>query len=165
MAIFSEGNYDNHIQRVVDELQRFVSSPDIEMMLSTTLEYAERGHARLKLIKLDRENSRTNNYNESLPGDRVWESPVEFLADVDARPNEQKLTRMGIDDLRSGVVMHVSTAWLRRNEIVPQIGDLVVYEGVEYEILSIIRDPSSYVVNTHIPLFFSIVCDRYRHGE
>lgn len=159
-------NFDGNIQREINELQKFATFQDIELMLSMTYEFAVRGHSTLALVQLDRTKTRVDpQYNEALPTDRKWKDPIEFLADVDLSPDTKTLKKMGVDDTRNGVMMHVSTAWMKTNEVTPTIGDLAVLEGIEYEILSIVRLPENYAANFNVPLFYTLYCERFVHGE
>lgn len=95
----------------------------------------------------------------------IYKAPVEMPIFVQVKPSAQLLTKFGIDEERELLAVFsipiLEEMGLGSNEVT--IGDKIVYDGTEYEVMSVNR--YSYVFNYNIPLDLVTTLQRFRIGE
>lgn len=119
---------------------------------------------KVKLLRLDRTKTQVNRlYLETRQF--IYHAPIEIPAYVQVKPSTQELTKFGIDEARellaSFSIGILDDIGLGGNAIT--IGDKIIYDGTEYEIMSVNR--YSYVLNWNVPLDLVVSLNRFRGGE
>ncbi len=119
---------------------------------------------KIQLLRLDREKTQVNRlYLETRQF--IYHAPIELPAYVQLKPSVQELTRFGIDESRELLVVFsigvLEFLGLGANALT--IGDKVIYDGTEYEVLSMNR--YSFILNWNEPLDLVCTCNRFRVGE
>lgn len=119
---------------------------------------------KVQLLRLDRTKTQVNRlYLETRQF--IYQAPIELPAYIQIKPSIQELSRFGIDEARELLAVFsiaiLDDLGLGGNAIT--IGDKVIFDGTEYEIMSINR--YSFVLNWNIPLDLVTTLQRFRGGE
>lgn len=95
----------------------------------------------------------------------IYKAPIEMPMYIQVKPSSQLLTKFGIDEERELLagfsIPILEEMGLGANEVT--IGDKIVYDGTEYEIMTVNR--YSYVFNYNVPLDLIATLQRFRIGE
>lgn len=123
------------------------------------------GQSKVVWLALDKEKTKEDDelYHESFP--QRYKAPVEIPAFVKINPSKQELKKYGIDETKE-VLLLLSTIVLEEQGLTDgslRIGDKVVWDGVEYEIMTFHREEPW--ANTNV--YFHVACtlQRFRQGE
>jgi hypothetical protein len=137
---------------------------DISIVKALHADIFKRSFPRIQYARLDRKTTVVNRlYLETRQF--VFLKPIEMPAYVKVKPAEQELSRFGIDEKRELLLVLsipiLDELGLGANAVT--IGDKVIYDRTEYQVLSIVRD--SYFVNWNISLELVCTLNRFRLGE
>ena len=138
-------------------------APDVDLHRHFNREYWIRHFPRVGWMELDRvETVEDELYHEAVK--QEFKEPIFIPAYIEINPSAQELQKWGIDEPKE-VMLRFSTVVLQDFNLGVsdiRIGDKIVWDNIEYEIMTHHRD--KYWFNQVIP--FEIMCtlNRYRQG-
>lgn len=136
---------------------------DINIVKKFHKEFFWRHFPKVTYLKLDRENTIVDTLTNETTN-WVYHDPIEIPAYVKLSPSRQLLGLFGIDEERdlliafSVAILH--ELGLGNNAIC--IGDKVIYDNIEYQIMTVHR--RNYFFNWNIPLEITCTLSRFRRG-
>lgn len=123
---------------------------DLTFIKARNSELFLRGMPNLTVEKLDKNASQSDDADDLYGESRVraWSAPVTIRAFAQIDPEEDLLTRFGIQQKRD-VVFWLSQQLLDEVSLTVETGDRIKYDGIYYEVMSVHR--SDFHVNYQDP--------------
>lgn len=152
------------MQQILKRTQKFPSGGELDINKQLQVEMYVRFFPPIAWVPMDRAQTKLHKrYREAK--DQIYKDPVLLPAFVELNPSKQLLGKMGIDEKRE-LLIRFSTVVLEalgfKDDDV-KVGDKVVFDSIEYEIMTLHRD--KYWANSNVAFELTVTLQKYRQGQ